>query len=116
MRTAREVDFFANLTGGSWWSRLHLSVLGATLRYVVAVQKVGHGDTGVLAVTVFAESLPPRDENDERSLPTPLLRSTPNDSVTLVFSDVPDARWDEIRVLVDRTLAAAVARFAQQLG
>ncbi len=117
VRTAREVDFFANLTGGSWWSRLHLSVLGATLRYVVAVQKVGHGDTGVLAVTAFAESPPLRDgDSDDRSVPTPLLRFTPNDSVTLVFSDEPDARWEEIATLIDRTLAAAVARFAQQLG
>lgn len=116
VRTAREADFFTNLTGGSWWSRLHLSVLGSTLRYVMAIQKVGHGDSGVLAVTAFAESLPPRDTGDDRSLPTPLSRSTPNDSVTLVFSDDPDARWGEIRDFVDSTLAAAVARFAQQLG
>lgn len=92
-------------------------MLGATLRYVVTVQKVGHGDTGVLAVTAFAESPPLRDgDSDDRSVPTPLLRSTPNDSVTLVFSDEPDARWEEIATLIDRTLAAAVARFAQQPG
>ncbi|MGH3566932.1 MAG: Fic family protein [Pseudonocardia sp.] len=117
VRTAREVDFYTNLTSGSWWARLQLTVLGATLRYVAAVQKVGHGDTGVLAVTAFAESPPPRDaDGEDRSLPTPILRSTPNDSVTLVFSDEPGARWEEIRELLDRTLAAAVARFAQQLG
>lgn len=49
IRTAREVDFFTNLTAGSWWTRLHLTVLDITMRYVAAVQKVGHGDTGVLA-------------------------------------------------------------------
>lgn len=117
VRTAREVDFFSNLTLGSWWTRLHLNVLGSTMRYVVAVQRVGHGDTGVLAVTAFAEALPPRDaESEDRSLPAPLLRSSPNDSVTLVFSDDPDARWDEVRALVDTTMAAAVAKFAQGLG
>jgi hypothetical protein len=117
VRTAREVDFFTNLTSGSWWTRLHLTVFGATLRYVVAIQKVGHGDTGVLAFTVFAESLPARDgDTDNRSLPVPLFRSNPDDSVTLVFSDEPDARWDEIRDLVERTLAAAVDHFGQQLG
>ncbi len=117
VRTARKAGFFTNLSGGSWWSRLNLTVLGSTLRYVVAVQKVGQGDTGVLAVTAFAESPPPRDaDNDDRPLPTSLLDVTPNDSVTIVFSDSPDARWPEIEQLIDHTLAAAVPRFAQQLG
>jgi hypothetical protein len=60
IRTAREVDFFTTISKGTWWSRLHLTVLGYTLRYCVIVQKVGHGETGVLAVTVFAETLSPR--------------------------------------------------------
>ena len=117
VRTAREVDFFTNISNGSWWTRLHLTALGSTVRYVAAVQKVGHGDTGVLAITTFAEGLPPRTgDSDERPLPVPLIRSTPNDSVTLVFSDEAESRWDEIDALLNRTLAAAVARFAQQLG
>lgn len=92
-------------------------MLGGTLRYIAALQKVGHGETGVLAVTAVAESLPSRDTvTDDQRLPVPLLRSTPNDSVTLVYSDDPDQRWNEIKELVDRTLAAAVDRFAQQLG
>ncbi|MGH3906808.1 MAG: Fic family protein [Pseudonocardiaceae bacterium] len=117
IRTAREVDIFTNLGKGSWWTRLHLMVLGQTLRFVIVIQRVGHGETGVLAVTVFAEAVPPRTpEDDDRPLPTPLLRSTPADSVTLVFSDDPDARWAEVCQLIDKTLAAAVAKFAQQLG
>jgi hypothetical protein len=40
---------------------------------------------------------------EDRVLPTPLSRSTPNDSVTLVFSDDPDVRWGEIQNLVDMT-------------
>ncbi|MGH4009975.1 MAG: hypothetical protein ACRDTH_17790 [Pseudonocardiaceae bacterium] len=94
VRTAREAGFFTNLSKGSWWSRLHLTVLDETLRFVVVIQRVGPGETGVLAVTVFAESVTPRtSEDDERPLPTPLFESTPTDSVTLVFSDDPDARW-----------------------
>jgi hypothetical protein len=115
--TAREVDFFTNLSKGSWWARLHLVVFEQTLRFVVAIQRVGQGETGVLAVTVFAEAIAPRtSDDDDRSLPTPLLRSTPADSVTLAFSDDPDERWVEVRELVDHALAAAIARFAQQLG
>lgn len=117
VRTAREAGFFTNLSEGSWWTRLHLTVLGETLRFVVVIQRVGPGETGVLAVTVFAESVTPHpSEDDERPLPTPLLESTPTDSVTLVFSDDPDARWVEVCELIDSTLAAAVAKFAQQLG
>lgn len=117
VRTAREVNMFTNLSKGSWWTRLHLVVLDQTLRFVVVIQRVGPGETGVLAVTVFAEALVPRaSEDDERPLPTPLFESTPADSVTLVFSDDPDARWREVCELIDNTLAAALDKFAQQLG
>jgi Fic family protein len=117
IRTARQVDFFTNLSKGSWWARLHLVVLDRTLRFVVSIQRVGHGESGVLAVTAFAETLALRAaEDDDRPLPTPLLHSTPADSVTLVFSDAPDARWREVCNLIDNTLAAALAGFAQQLG
>ncbi len=117
VRTAREARFFTNLNKGSWWTRLHLTVLGETLRFVVVIQRVGPGETGVLAVTVFAESVTPRtSEDDELLLPTPLIESTPTNSVTLVFSDDPDARWVEVCELIDNTLAAAVAKFASQLG
>jgi Fic/DOC family len=116
-RTAREVDFFTNLADGSWWARLHLKVLGQQLRYVAAVQKVGRGETGVLAVTVFAESVPPFEDRDEpRPFPTPLFRSTSRDSVVLLRSDEPHARWPEVVELVDRTLTAAVAEFGRILA
>jgi hypothetical protein len=117
VRTAREVNMFTNLSKGSWWTRLHLVVLDQTLRFVVVIQRVGPGETGVLAVTAFAEALAPRaSEDDERPLPTPLFESTPADSVTLVFSDDPDARWREVCELIENTLAAALDSFAQQLG
>jgi hypothetical protein len=114
---AREVDFYANLAGGSWWVRLHFTVLDQTLRYLVVIQKVGHGETGVLAVTAYAESLVPEspDETEVHS-PEPLLELKPTDSVTLVYTDNADDRWEEVEELVDDSLSAAVDRFAQNLG
>jgi Fic family protein len=121
VRAARQVDFFTNLTSGSWWTRLHLTVLGQTMRYVVAVQKVGHGETGVLAVTSFAERLLPRSEPDETDsepapIPEQLLTLSSNDSVTLVHTDTAEERWREIAELIDQTLAAAVDEFGRKLG
>ncbi len=91
------------------------------MRYVVAVQKVGHGETGVLAVTSFAERLLPRsepDEADSESAPNPeqLLTLSSNDSVTLVHTDTAEERWQEIAELIDQTLAAAVDEFSRKLG
>jgi Fic family protein len=114
---ARQVDFYANLANGSWWARLHVTVLGQTLRYLAAIQKVGHGETGVLAVTVYAESLVPEspDESDAHT-PEPLLELKPTDSVTLVYTDNLDDRWEELEEFIDHTLSAAIDRFAQRLG
>lgn len=116
VRTAREVDFFANVGQGTWWTRLHLTVTRQTLRFVACVQRVGHGESGVLALTVFAEVVPPASEPGDRSLPTVIRRSSPTDSVTLIYGDDPDARWDECAELLDRGLAAALANFVDRLG
>jgi fido (protein-threonine AMPylation protein) len=114
---ARQVDFYANLTNGSWWVRLHTTVLGQTLRYIAAVQKVGHGETGVLAITAYAEIvvLGQSDEADPHA-PEPLLELKPTDSVTLVYTDTATSRWEEVEQFIEDTLAAAVGRFAQRLG
>ena len=121
VRAARQVDFYTNLTDGAWWTRLHLSVLGQTMRYVAAVQKVGQGETGVLAVTVFAERLLPRGETSEAgdqsdAIPEQLLTLSSDDSATLVHTDTADERWQEIADLIDRTLAAAIDQFSRKLA
>ena len=115
LRTANAVDFYSNLRDGSWWTQLRLTVFDQTLRYVVALQKVGRGETGVLAATAFAESIESHAEV-EATRPVPLLNSTPDDSVTLVYTDSADARWPEVSALTDHTLAAAIASFSNSLG
>jgi hypothetical protein len=117
IRSAREVGFRANLADGTWWVRLHLIVLGQTLRYVAAIQRVGYEDNGVLAVTVFAEILPSKQTAETGPVyPTPALSLTTADSVTLVAGNDLDARWPDVEELVERTLAAAVDAFGSQLG
>jgi len=121
VRAAKAAHFFANLAEGSWWVRLRLVVLGQELRYVVATQKVGHGETGILGVTVFSELVPSPvptggDEEESRSSYVPLFEPTSSDSVTLNHTETVDDRWTEICELIERTLAASVAEFGRVLG
>jgi len=119
VRSAREVGFFANLSGGAWWTRLHLHVQQVLLRYAVVVQKVGRGETGVLAMTVFAETITETESTAapvEPVAPVPALRLTAKDSITLLYSDNLDDRWTEISNAIDRTLSAAVSTFAEELA
>jgi Fic family protein len=114
---ANSVDFYTNLADGAWWVRLQIEALGDRLRYLAAVQKVGHGETGVLAVTVYAELV--RPESDETSTavePEPALDISPTDSVTLAYTDDSAARYPEVEELLRRTLRQAVERFVGRLG
>jgi Fic family protein len=119
IRAARGADFFVNLRDGTWWTHLRLKALGQTLRFVAVLQKVGHGETGVLALTVFAETLSPRENQDPdgeaRPLPAPALRTTEAESATFIYDDDPAVRWPEVCGLLDRTVAAAIASFAEGL-
>lgn len=119
VRSAREVGFFANLADGAWWTRLHLRVQELLLRYAVVVQKVGRGETGVLAMTVFAETITLSGSgagSEESTAPVPAIRLTAKDSVTLLYSDSVDDRWTEIADAIDRTLSAAVVILAEGLA
>ncbi len=117
VRTARRAGFYANLADGTWWSQLRLSVLGQDLRFIVVTQKVGHGETGVLATTVLGEAVATGASTDQGPTAyTTLITPDASDSLTLVTTDGLDPRLDELDELVERTLAAAVARFAQTLA
>jgi hypothetical protein len=100
---------------------LRLSVLGQSLRYLVIVQKVGHGDLGVLAVTTFAEVVEDKVENAEERSSGPkefrrAFESTTRDSVTLVYTNPAEDRWPEVAELIDRTLSTALKYFVDQLS
>lgn len=117
IQAARSIDFYANLADGAWWTRLQLEALGVRLRYLAAVQKVGHGETGVLAVTVYAElTQPESDETVTAVEPEPALSLSPTDCVTLAYTDNPQERWPEAEDLVRRTMREAASRFVDRLG
>lgn len=134
VRAAKAANFFANLAEGTWWVRLRLVVLGQELRYVVATQKVGHGETGILAVTIFSELVPPRvtprvgggDDQTQASgadeevgagpAAVLLFSSSSEDLITLSHTDSVDDRWVDVCELVERTLTASVAEFGRLLG
>src|SRR5262249_25785377 len=59
---ANSLDFYQNLADGAWWVSLLMEALGERLRYLAIVQKVGHGETGVLALTVYAELARPESD------------------------------------------------------
>jgi Fic family protein len=118
IRAARQGGFFTNLARGAWWSYLRIDVLSQQFRYVVVTQKVGRGETGVLALTVFAESVPTvqQDESDPHPQYVTLLAPAEAESATFVSTDTAEARWDEVTSVIDRTLTAAIANFAAGLA
>ncbi len=117
IQTARAIDFYTNLGDGTWWARLQMEALGDRLRFLAAVQKVGHGDSGVLAVTVYAERVhPDSDEMTTSSEPEAILELSPTDSVSLAFNDEPSERWPEVEELLQRKLREAVEYFVERLG
>src|SRR5215469_14393591 len=116
IQTARAIDFYTNLGGGTWWTRLQLEALGDRLRFLAAVQKVGHGDSGVLAVTVYAERVhPDSDEASTAGEPESILELSPTDSVSLAYNDVASERWPEVEELLQRKLREAVEYFVERL-
>ncbi len=117
IQAARAIDFYTNLSDGTWWTRLQMEALGDRLRFLAAVQKVGHGESGVLAVTVYAERVHPgSDEMSATGESEAVLELAPTDSVSLAFNDEPSERWPEVEELLQRKLREAVEYFVERLG
>ncbi|WP_370155906.1 Fic family protein [Streptacidiphilus sp. EB129] len=116
VQAARSVDFFANLQDGVWWTRLRLAALGQELRYLVFLQKVGRGETGVLALTVYAEMLSKDADEGAKQEAEQLIVSTPTETVTWIYTDTPEARWQSVVEVLDATLAGALHKFTSALG
>ena len=107
IQAARSVDFFSNLHDGVWWTRLRVVAQGQELRYLVFLQKVGRGETGVLTLTVLAEVIG-RDADDAAEL---AVVSTPTETVTWTYADEPDSLWENVTDVLDATLTGALLTF-----
>jgi Zn-dependent peptidase ImmA (M78 family)/DNA-binding XRE family transcriptional regulator len=56
----------------------------------------GRGETGVLALTVYAEMLSKDLGEGTRQEPEPLVVSTPTKTVTWIYTDAPDTHWPNV--------------------
>jgi hypothetical protein len=115
IKAAQAADFYTNLADGTWWVQLRLDALGDRLRYLAAVQKVGYGETGFLAVTVYAELAHPGPD-EVQPVAEPVLHLGPIDSVALAYTDDLAERWPEVEDLLRRTLLDATEYLIEGLG
>lgn len=119
IRAAREVDFFTNIQNGTWWITLSLKLLGGGFRFGAVFQKVGHGETGIGALSFFSETFAPRNQTVSEEQVTQgqsLLRLRSNDGVRYLHTDNVDDVWGEVEDAVNRTLTASLGRYLDMLG
>jgi hypothetical protein len=65
---------------------------------------------------VYAEVLSTPDDEEVRSEADRVVISAPTETVTWTWQDEPDAHWDYVVEVLDRTLAVALAQFTTSLG
>jgi Fic family protein len=116
IQAARRVDFYTNVKEGTWWSRLQISAYDQKLRYLVFIQKVGSGETGVLTLTVYAEIMGTDHNEESVVVADQVVVSSPTETVTWTWMDQPDTQWTSVAEVLDTTLASALARFTAGLG
>lgn len=111
--SAKAVGFYSNHADGTWWTCLTLRLNGKRMKFVTIIQKVGHGETGVIAVTVSAEeyfSNGDANNAEERSFDD-LLKVSINDWVNMSYDSDIEVVWPEIQSFVDGMLIAAATEF-----
>ena len=115
---ARALEFFSNHVDGTWWLSLRLNILSESLRYLVILQKVGHGETGVLALSVVAQLIeaPNPDEPESRPAFSPALELRRVDSLTFTAGEPIERRFPELDEVLERTLSLSLDVLGHRLG
>jgi Fic family protein len=117
VKLARRHQFYANLSDGSWWTTLTLRLLNERLRLLVAVVKVGSGDTGVASVLIQAERLYQVDGGEEGPAAYEwLFEPTELDQVAVTGELEIDDVWASVDQLIERCLSASIAEFTRSLA
>lgn len=117
VKLANVHDFYANLGEGSWWNTLTIKMLGERMRFLVAVVRVGAGETGVGALMIGAERLYRSEQDGEPADAFEwLFNPTPEDQVPFTINQSVESVWIDAEALIDRGLAAAIAEHARHLG
>lgn len=114
-RAARALDIFTNMDSGTWWTMLNVKLRGQHMRFLVTVQKVGRGESGILAVSHFAESVVTRDDRDtsadlEQGYDS-LIRTEVRDMVSMVHTDSTEDVVPQILDVTNKLLAASTSAF-----
>ena len=117
VKLAKRHDFYANLAEGSWWVTLNLKLLDEQMRFLIAIVRVGAGDTGIGAVIVQAERLFQEEgtEDGPRAYEW-LFQPESRDQVPFTYEGNIDDVWLDVEQLLDRALAATVAEFTRNLA
>lgn len=115
VKLARRNDFFANLSEGSWWTTLTLRLFDERLRLLVALVRVGSGDTGIGTILIQAERLFNAQEGQGPAYEW-LFQPTDLDQVAVTSELDLESIWPDVDQLVDRSLSAAIASFTRTLA
>ncbi|WP_192581358.1 Fic family protein [Micromonospora sp. AMSO12t] len=115
VKLARHHQFFANLSEGSWWNTLTMRLLEERLRFLVAVVRVGSGETGIGAVLIQAERLFTEGEEQAPAYEW-LFEPSEFDRVPITGDLTLDAIWPEVDHLLESCLSASIAKFTQTLA
>lgn len=114
VKLAKKHGFYANLADGSWWTTLSLAMPSTRMILLVAIVKVGAGETGVGTVLVQAER---RSDGEDGHVDYEwLFQPAEMDKVPLVASAAVEDVWPEVNALVERSLSAAIVDFTAGLG
>lgn len=113
-KAAKRSSFYSNISEGCWFTKLKVALGDKDFIYLVFIQRVGPGVTGVLAITVHAElkwKSPKQTENTGSNYLELLESFSANDVINLTSQDDISERKADISELLNRTLAAALANF-----
>jgi len=115
VKLAKRHGFYANLSDGSWWTTLTLNMPPVRMIMLVAIVKVGAGETGVGSVLVQAERRT-SDPDDGHVDYEWLFEPAESDKMAIVAGAAVEDLWSDVDALVERALSAAIVDFTARLG
>ena len=105
IKTAKQADHYADLSPGTWWAMLRVTVNGLQMQFLTSIHHVGRRRTGVMAITSFGDI---RSRQEKQAAYEDTFVETSSDAFTFTYDEEVEDRAGELYDWLDQSLTVSL--------
>ena len=112
---ATQHNFYANMSGGTWWSALKWKLQGEQMQVIIAITKIGYDETGIGSVLVAAERRVENFSDEHLSASWESLLPDLHEQLPISIGMDAVTTKEELFLMLEKSVSAALTEFVKKV-